>query len=112
MAVTNFDVQPFSVLPGLNAINQGAGAMHTRQQEEKSLVERKMMSQGLANAIQSQDPDAVFQFVANNPGSMEMASKMTGFANEATKNSMVNAARSILMAVQILERRCLTMSLR
>jgi hypothetical protein len=97
MAVTNFDVQPFSVLPGLNAINQGVGAMRARQKEEKSLVEQKMMSQGLANAIQSQDPDAVFQFVANNPGSMDMATKMTGFANEATKNSMVNTARRILM---------------
>tara|TARA_R110002072_G_scaffold295673_2_gene466774 strand:+ start:10833 stop:12275 length:1443 start_codon:yes stop_codon:yes gene_type:complete len=97
MAVTNFDVQPFSVLPGLNAINQGAETAFRRGQEEKKLAERRLQSQGLAKAIQSQDADAVFEFVANNPGSLEMAEQMTGFASDNTKNSMINTARNILL---------------
>ena len=97
MAVTNFDVEPFSVLPGLNAINQGVDASFKRKQNETKLAERRLQSQGLAKAIQSQDPDAVLQFVANNPGSLEMAEQMTGFASENTKNSMINTARNILL---------------
>ena len=96
MAVTNFDVQPFSVLPGLNAYSKGLDAYAAQKEKNKAEVAANLKQQQLMKAIQSGDPDQIFDFVSKNPGSSEYAGKMTNFVSDATKQSAVNSAIKVL----------------
>lgn len=96
MAVTNFDVQPFSVLPGLNAFSEGVDALAAQKEKNKAEVAANLKQQELMKAIQSGDPAQIFDFVSKNPGSSEYAGKMTGFVNDTTKQSAINSAVKVL----------------
>jgi hypothetical protein len=96
MTVTNFDIQPFSVLPGLNAYSEGLEVNAAREKKNKAEVAANLKQQQLMKAIQSGDPDQIFDFVSKNPGSSEYAGKMTNFVSDATKQSAVNSAIKVL----------------
>ena len=76
MAVTNFDVQPFSVLPGLNAINKGVDASFKRKEAEKEKRVQTLQQQQLMKAVESGDPNQIFEYVSNNPGSEKLAPRL------------------------------------
>ena len=96
MAITNFDVQPASVLPGLNAINQGLDARAKREAETNNKAVNLLKQQQLMKAVESGDPQQIFEFVSNNPGSQQVATEMAGFVNDTTRQSAVNTAIKVL----------------
>ena len=97
MAITNFDVKPFSVLPGLNAVNQGIGSAINQKRQDENKAIKVQKAQQLVKAVQSDDPEAVFEFVANNPDSADMAQQIMGFHSEVTKQSLIDTSKKILM---------------
>jgi hypothetical protein len=97
MAVTNFDVQPFSVLPGLNAINRGVDAAFDREEAEKQKRVNLLRQQQLMKAVESGDPDQIFEYVSNNPGSEKLAGELAGFVSDVTRQSAIATAEKVLL---------------
>ena len=97
MSVTNFDVEPFSVLPGLNAINQGVDASFKRKEAEKEKRVQTLQQQQLMKAVESGDPDQIFEYVSNNPGSEKLAGELAGFVSKTTRQSAIATAEKVLL---------------
>ena len=60
MAVTDFDIQPFSVLPGLSAYSEGLDVNAAEEKKRKAYQLDKNNHAKLMKAIKSGDPDQIF----------------------------------------------------
>ena len=92
MPLTDFYVQPASMLTGLGAISQGVEAMIQKEERQKE----QAMTSGLMDVMQSQNPDLVFDFISENPEAINIADKMAGFVSDITKQDKVATAKRIL----------------